>query len=177
MIIKWIINTIAAINANNRPGEIAAAAALGVTLAMIPSANLTWVVLLAVTFFLKIHFGMELIIIAILKPFAVLLDPLFDIAGYSLLTMDSLEPLFTKMYNMPVVPFTGFNNTVTAGSIIVMAVMFYPVFLLFSILIRLYREKVRDRLLSSPVIKKIAALPLISKIVIIFKKAMQLKNY
>jgi uncharacterized protein (TIGR03546 family) len=177
MIIKWIINSFAALNANNRPGEVAAAAALGITLAMIPAGNLAWAVLLAATFFLKINFGLEMILIAVLKPFAHFADPLFDAAGYSILTVPALEGFFTELYNMPIVPLTGFNNTAVTGSIIIMALLFIPLWIASKKLILLYRTKVRDKFLSSNIVRKIASLPLVSKIILLFTKANELRRF
>ncbi|MDX9802010.1 MAG: TIGR03546 family protein [Spirochaetia bacterium] len=177
MILKWIINSFAALNANNRPGEIASAIALGITLAMIPAGNLTWVLLLALTFFLKINFGVEMIVIALFKPMASLADPLFDAVGYKILTAGTLESFYTKLYNTPLVPYTGFNNTAVAGSIIVMGVLFVPLWIACRKLIALYRAKLRDRFLSSSIVKKIAALPIVSKAAMLFSKANKLRNF
>ena len=176
MIIKWIIKTIAALNSNNRPGEVAAALTLGTVLAMMPADNITWFAILAVTFFLKINFGAEMVLAAVLKPFAPLFDPVFDFVGYKILTIESLAPIYTKLSSMPVIPFTGFNNTVVIGSLIIMAVLAVPLFFLYKILLKLYRGKIRDRIMSSAIIRKIGKLPLVSKIVWIFKKAFELKR-
>ena len=177
MIIKWVINGFTALNANNRPGEVAAAAALGITLAMIPAGNLTWAALLAATFFLRINFGLEMILIAILKPFAHFADPLFDAAGYRLLTMPALEGLFTKLYNMPLVPLSGFNNTALTGSLIIMAILFIPLWIASKKLILIYRTKLRDKFLSSKLVRKIASLPIVSKIILLFTKANELRKF
>ena len=176
MIIKWIIKTVAALNSNNRPGEVAAALTLGTLLAMLPADNITWISIVAVTFFFKINFGAEMVMAAVLKPFAPFFDPVFDYAGYKILTAESLSPFFTNLNSMPVVPFTGFNNTVVTGSIIVMAVLSFPLFFLFKFLLKLYREKIRDRIMSSSIVRKIGKLPLVSKIVWIFRKAAEIKK-
>ncbi len=176
MLIKWLIKTIAALNANNRPGEVAAAVTLGVILAMIPSANLFWIAILAATFFIKINFGAEMLVIALFKPLAPLFDPVFDFAGDKILSADFLSGFFTSLYNMPVFPYTKFNNTVVTGSLATMIILSVPLFLLFRILIKLYREKIRDKILSSRIIRKISSLPLISKIIWIFKKGLELKR-
>ena len=176
MIIKWIIKTIAALNSNNRPGEVAAALTMGTLLAMLPADNITWLAILAATFFLKINFGAEMVMTAVLKPFAPLFDPFFDLAGYKILTAEPLIPFFTKLNSMPVFPFTGFNNTVVIGSLVIMILLSVPLFFLFKILLKLYREKVRDRIMSSSIIRRIGKLPLVSKIVWIFRKALELKK-
>ena len=174
---KWIIKSIAAINANNRPAEIAAAITLGITLGLIPAGNITWFVLLGLTFFLKIHFGTELIVIALVKPIAHFLDPvLFDIVGYKILTTASLEGIFTQLYNTPIVPYTAFNNTAVLGSIVVMIILFIPLWFAVSKLVKLYREKARDRFLASAIVKKIASLPVINQLISLVSKANELKG-
>ena len=177
MVIKWMINSIAAVNANNRPGEVAAAMTTGIILAFIPAGNLTWVFLLGLTFFLKINFGLQMIVIAVLKPLAFLADPVFDSAGYRILTLPQLEKFFTSLYNMPVVPLTGFNNTVLAGSVAIMALLALPLWIISKKFIALYREKIRDRFLSSKIVKKLSSLPLVSKGIALYSKAQQLKRF
>lgn len=177
MVIKWVINTIAAVNANNRPGEVAAALTTGIILAFIPAGNLTWFLLLGLTFFFKINFGIQIIVIAVLKPFAFLADPVFDAAGYRILTLPQLEGVFTSLYNMPVAPLTGFNNTVLTGSVAVMALLAFPLWIMSKKLIALYREKIRDRFLSSKIVKKLSSLPLVSKGIALYSKAQQLKRF
>ncbi|MCL2480246.1 MAG: TIGR03546 family protein [Spirochaetaceae bacterium] len=177
MIVKWIVKSIAAINANNRPGEVAAAIAIGITLGLIPAGNIIWVALLIAVFFIKIHFGMVLVFIAIIKPIAHFADPLFDFVGYQILTAISFEGIFTKWYNTPIVPYTAFNNTAVMGSLIVMFLLFIPLWFATSKLVKVYREKVRDKFLSSTVVKKFKSLPIISQIVNLAAKANELKNF
>lgn len=176
MVHKWIIKSITAINANNRPGEIAAAITIGLMLGLIPAGNITWFVLFGMTLFLKINFGMEMIVLAIVKPFAHLLDPFFDVIGYNILTTKSLEGIFTQWYNTPIVPYTGFNNTAVVGSIIAMIILFIPLWFLFRTLINQYRAGVRDRILASALVKKIKTLPVICQIVNLVSKANEFKN-
>ena len=177
MVPQWIFKSISAINANNRPAEIAAAITLGITLGLIPAGNITWFVLLGLTFFLKIHLGTELIVIALVKPIAHFADILFDFVGYKTLTAPALETLFTKWYNTPIVPHTAFNNTALMGSIIVMAILFIPLWFTISKLIKLYREKARDRFLSSAAVQKIKGLPVLSQIINLVIKANELKKF
>ncbi|MCL2294440.1 MAG: TIGR03546 family protein [Spirochaetes bacterium] len=176
MVPNWIIKSVAAINANNRPHEVAAAITIGITLGLIPAGNIIWFVLLSLTFFLKINFGMQMIVIAIIKPIAHFFDPVFDFVGYRILTTNALEGIFTQWYNMPIVPFTSFNNTAVVGSIIVMILLFIPLWFGVSKLIKLYREKIRDKIMSSAIVKKLVALPILSKIINFVSRINNIKN-
>ena len=47
----------------------------------------------------------------------------------SLLTAPSLRPLWTTCYNMPLVPYTNFNNTVVLESLVGWLVLVVPIYL------------------------------------------------
>jgi len=177
MLPQWIFKSIAALNANNRPQEVAAAITIGITLGVIPAGNITWFALLALTFFLKINFGVLLVVIALTKPIGYLLDFLFDPVGYWILTMPALEGIFTQWSNTPIVPYTAFNNTAVVGSIIVMFLLFIPLWIGISKLVKLYREKVRDKIMASNLVKQITTLPLISNIINMVTKVNELKKF
>lgn len=59
------------------------------------------------------------------------LDPLFHIVGGSVLELGFLAPLWKLLYQMPIVPFTLFNNSVVMGgaifSLLLIPVTFFAV--------------------------------------------------
>ena len=65
---------------------------------------------------------------ALFVPVGFLLDPVFHRIGASLLQAPSLRPLWTAMYNTPLVPYTNFNNTVVLGSFVGWLVLAVPIF-------------------------------------------------
>jgi uncharacterized protein (TIGR03546 family) len=74
------------------------------------------------------------------------LDPLFDAIGRALLGSDALRPLWTALTNVPLVPFTNFNNTVVLGSLAFWLVAFVPLLLLAKWAVAKYRSTVLERL-------------------------------
>lgn len=73
-------------------------------------------------------------------------DPLANALGYWLLVdAEALEPFWTKLYNMSVVPLTKFNNTLVLGSLIISLVLFYPVYRLAVYGMKQYRSHLKDR--------------------------------
>ena len=119
MFIKWVANILKALNSNQNPKEIAAGIAFGFMLALLPSNNLLWILILIFVFLLRVNQAIMFIFIAILKPFAFLLDPFFHSVGYAILSNKAFYDFFTKMYNVPFLFLTKFNNTVVMGSLIV----------------------------------------------------------
>jgi uncharacterized protein (TIGR03545 family)/uncharacterized protein (TIGR03546 family) len=102
---------------------------------------------------LNINFGIYLIATAFFSALAYLIDPLFDIVGYSILTAGALEPLFTSMYNSDFMILTNFNNTIVMGSVVVSLALAMPLYILANRLIALYRDTIATKLNANPYTK------------------------
>jgi uncharacterized protein (TIGR03546 family) len=107
---------------------------------------------------------------ALVKILSLLILPALDALGWSILHIDSLQPLFTTMYNMPFVPFTKFNNTLVMGGLAAGIVLWLPVFFLFKALIPLYRNHLAPKIRNSKLVKKLAGSPLLGFIDKMFAK-------
>ena len=86
-------------------------------------------------------------------PGAWLLDPLSHAIGSAILELEALRPLFTAMYNMPLLPLTRFYNSIVMGAGVLSILLAPLVFLGSRRLIVLYRERVVARFKSSPLWK------------------------
>ncbi|MDA3950541.1 MAG: TIGR03546 family protein [Spirochaeta sp.] len=164
MIITWIARLIAGLNANRRPGEIAAGISMGVLLALVPAGNLLWVVLFVATVFMKLNFGIELLVLALLKPVIPAADPLLHAIGLQILTAEGLQAILTTLYNVPLVPFTRFNNTVVAGGLAAGAALWIPLFFIGRLLVVVYRRTIHPRLAESRIVKAFQRIPIVSRI-------------
>jgi uncharacterized protein (TIGR03546 family) len=164
MFVKWIATLIVAVNANNRVGEIAAGVSCALLLALIPSGNLLWFALFFFTLLLKINLAGELLFLALFKLLAPLADGLLHRLGALVLTWPLLERGFTTAYNLPILPLSRFNNTVVMGGVVAGLLLWIPVFLLFRLLVILYRRSLRDKIAGSRLIKALGRVPLLATI-------------
>jgi len=135
------------INSEKGTNSIAVGFALGMVFGFVPSNP----VILAVLFFFfclfRIHGGAMFLSWALFGLLAYALDPLFDVIGYRILTeIPALTPAFTKLYNMPVVPWSLFNNSIVMGSLVVSVALFIPAIFIFRFLIQKYQATVLARL-------------------------------
>ena len=55
-------------------------------------------------------------------------DPLYDRIGVVLLTFDPLSGFWTSLYQVPLAPWTSFNNSVVLGSFVLGSAAFVPVY-------------------------------------------------
>ena len=108
-------------------------------------------------FFFRIQIGAALVSTFFFKFIAFILDPLFDVIGRKVLEMDSLQGILTSLYNMPIIPFTRFNNSIVMGSAVVTFALSPFVFILSQYLIVKYRQTIVARFKETKVWKAIEA--------------------
>jgi len=134
------------------PPQIAAGVAMGFLIGLLPKATLTAQLLLVLVMALRINFP-----VALLTMFATvlanpLLDRISDPLGYALLSAPALEPLWTRLYNMPVMPWAGFNKTVLLGGLIIGLVLFAPVYIAAKKAAVIYNDRFKARVMGSKLV-------------------------
>jgi uncharacterized protein (TIGR03546 family) len=162
--IRVIAQFFIALNSNVKKTQIAAGFSWGVLLGLLPSGNVVWFALFLLSLFFKHNQGSKLVVLAILKIVMPLLYPYTDELGWVFLHIEALRPVFTRLYNMPFVPWTRFNNTLIAGGLAAGVVLWIPVFVLITLLIPLYRNSFVPRITNSKVYKAFKKFPLVAKI-------------
>ena len=158
--IKGLAKLLLALNGNVKKSQIAEGLAWGLLLGLVPAGSIFWIVLLVVSFFFNHHHGSKFLVMAVIKLLSPVIAPPIDLLGWEILHFESLQPLFTTMYNMPFVPFTKFNNTLVAGGIVAGAVLGLVLFFPFMLLIDLYRKTIGQKIRNSKVVKAILKFPL-----------------
>lgn len=164
MFLKWIAGIVRALNSNQNPAEIGAGAAYALLLALVPAGNALWFILFALMFFLKLHQGTALLLLAFLKLIVPLADGLLHPLGYFLLSIEGLQGFYTWLYNLPLVPLTRFNNTVVMGGLVTGLILWVPVYIGFTALVKSYRNKILQALKNSRFVKWFSNLPMVKGI-------------
>ena len=162
--ISFIAKLIVALNSNSRPSELASGIAFGFWLALIPGGNLLWVAIFIVAFLLKHNISAFLLSLGIFKLFISIFDPFLNRIGGTILEYPSLQDFFTNLYNTPYLSYSNFNNTIVAGGFILGIILWIPIFLLFIVVIKVYRKKIAPKIAESKFVKILRKVPVISKI-------------
>ena len=160
-----ILDFISELNDNARRDQLAAGFAWGLLLGLVPSGNIIWFALFFVSLFLRHNQVAKLLMLALIKVFSGLLAQLMDTVGWQVLHIEALQPFYTTLYNMPLVPLTKFNNTLVAGGLVTGVVLWLPVFFLFFFLIPVYREKIAPVIRGSKLVTAIRKIPVVKWIV------------
>ena len=121
---------ISGLTCETSPLQIAGGFAMGIWLGLVPKANLTAQLILLAIMAFRINAAVALLAAVLVS----LINPLTDLIagplGYMVLTAPVLKSLWTCLYNIPIVPWTGFNNTLVTGNLVLGALLFMPSFLL-----------------------------------------------
>ncbi len=162
--ISFIAKLIVALNSNSRPSELASGIAFGFLLALIPGSNLLWIGIFVITFFLKHNIAAMLLSMGLFKLFISVFDPFLDQIGWFVLNIPQLNNFFTALNNIPLIPYSNFNNSMVMGGFIVGIILWLPVFFLCIFLVKIYRVKIAYRIAESKFVKAIKRVPIISKL-------------
>jgi len=157
LILKQIFSLLKMINSETGTNQIAAGIAFGFILGMAPGFSLQTLMVILLALFFRVQFGAVFVAAFFFKFIAWPFDPLFDHIGRSVLEADSLQVILTSAYNLPILPFTKFYNSVVMGSGVLSILLFPVIFFLTRIMIAKYREKVIARIQGTKIFKAMQA--------------------
>jgi uncharacterized protein (TIGR03546 family) len=157
LILKQIFAFIKLLNSDTGTISLAAGMTCGFILGMTPSLSLHSLIVFLILFFFRIQIGAALLTAFFFKFIAFILDPAFHAIGTKVLEIESLQGLYTSLYNMPIIPFTRFNNSIVMGSAVITFALSPLVFILSRLFIIKYRVIVVARFKETKIWKAIEA--------------------
>jgi uncharacterized protein (TIGR03546 family) len=157
LILKQLFAFIKLLNSDTGNISLAAGMTCGFILGMTPTLSLHSLLIFLVLFFFRIQIGAALLAAFFFKFVAFLLDPVFHSVGSQVLQMESLQGIFTTLYNMPLIPFTRFNNSIVMGSAVVTFALSPFVFIASQFFIVKYRQVVVARFKETKIWKAVQA--------------------
>ena len=122
-----------------------------------PAFSLQTVLVFILLFLFRIQIGAAFLSAFFFKFGAYLLDPLFDVIGKWALQLDGAKDVYTTLFNMPIVPYTRFNNSIVMGSAILSVLLVPFVFVISQIMIVKYRKTVVERFRDTKLWKAVQA--------------------
>jgi uncharacterized protein (TIGR03546 family) len=128
LLLKPLRFLVSGLTEESTPRQMALGFALGALIGLVPKGNLTAVALMGLLCAVRVNLGAGLFGLFLFSWVAILTDPLADSVGLWLLSQESLRSVWTMLYDTPVVPWTGFSNTLVLGSLILGVALFYPLY-------------------------------------------------
>jgi uncharacterized protein (TIGR03546 family) len=119
--------------------EVCLGFVLGMFLGLIPL-SINSVIFVLLLFILKVDKVSGVLATFLFGALGFLIDPLAHLIGYYVLVkVTFLKSIWTAFYNMPLIPFTSFNNTVVMGNTVIGLIIVIPVYIIVKRLIPVYR--------------------------------------
>lgn len=146
LLTKQIINLIRLLHSDTGQNQVASGLAFGVFLGFAPFLSIQTFLVLLITFIFRVQLGAVFISAFFFKFIAYLMDPVADPLGRTLLENPSLRPLWTFMYNVPLLPMTRFNNSIIMGSLVISLILCPVLFVVFRKLVIQYQSTLVRRL-------------------------------
>jgi uncharacterized protein (TIGR03546 family) len=157
LILKQLFAFIKLLNSDTGNISLAMGMTCGFILGMTPVLSLHSLIIFLVLFLFRIQIGAAFLAAFFFKFVAYLLDPLFHHVGIKVLETESFQGILTALYNMPLVPYTRFNNSIVMGSAVVTLLLSPIIFLLSQYFIIKYREIFVARLKDTKIWKAVEA--------------------
>lgn len=157
LLLKQIFSFFQLLNSETGTNQLASGLACGLILGFSPFLSIQTLLILFLIFFFRIQMGAAFLAAFFFKFIAFLFDPAADALGRAVLETESLRPLFTQMYNMPLVPMTRFNNSIVMGSMVIGFILVIPAFFAFRVMIEKYRATFVARFKGTKIWKSFAA--------------------
>jgi len=156
-LLKLLQSLFQTLHSEGTPGQVAAGIVLGAGIGLTPLLSAHNLVLFAAIVLLNVSFGGGMLGLALFTPVGFVLDPVFDRIGVALLDAPGLRTLWTDWYNLPLVPYTNFNNSVTLGSFVVWLASTVPLYFLAKWAIARYRASYGQKVMNSKFMKGLKA--------------------
>lgn len=145
LLLKQIFNFIRLLHSENGTYQIVWGLTLGAFLGFSPFFSLQTFLILGILLIFKIQFGAAFLSSFFFKFIAYLFDPAADLLGRWVLELPSLRSVWSTLYNMPIIPYTRFNNSIVMGSFVFVLLISPILFLGFKTIIIRYRTHIVHR--------------------------------
>jgi len=140
-VLKIIKKIFAILGSTDSPRQVAWGFVLGMILGLTPFWNVHNLLIVLLILLFHVNLGSAIFGWFIFSAFAYLLDPLFHSLGYYLLVqVDSLQSIWTFIYNNSVLAWFRFNNTVVLGSLLTGLILLAPTWFLMRWFVQYYRK-------------------------------------
>ncbi|MFN3455099.1 MAG: TIGR03546 family protein [Pseudobdellovibrio sp.] len=166
LLLKQLVNFIQLLHSENGTKQVALGLTLGVFLGFSPFFSLQTFLVLLILLIFRIQIGSAFISAFAFKFIAFLIDPVADSLGQWALENESFRPLWTQLYNMPIIPYTLFNNSIVMGSFLFALILSPILYFTFIVLIEKYRTRIVAKFESSKMWKGVKA----TKLYFLYKK-------
>jgi len=132
------------LNSNQNPNQLSLAVCFGLAIGLMPGFSMFLIILLMMVCVIKANLSLFVFIWGLFEAVAYIADPLLHQLGYTLLTAESLQSIWTVLAQSSFWTLTAFNNSLVMGSSVAIITLWLPVYFLVRVLIVTYRQQIQE---------------------------------
>lgn len=117
-----------ALAADDSPRQLALGLVIGMLMGLIPKGNLTTCALATLLLSTRVNVGVGLATAAVFSWIGLAIDPFAHKLGWIVLSCRPLQGFFAWFADLPLVAWSGLNNTVVVGQLLIGAYLAYPAY-------------------------------------------------
>ena len=156
-LIGQIISLVRLLHSENGANQIASGLTIGFLIGLSPLVSLQGAILVLLLLILRVQIGAAIALAGLTKFLAILITPVLSSIGEIVLSSSLLRPIFTQLYNLPIVPYTKFNHSVVMGGLVASILLSPLLYFFFTKVIRRYQHKVVSKIKETKLFKAIRA--------------------
>ena len=145
-IIGTLNKVIKILHSDASPAQVAGGACLGMVLGITPLCSVHNLLVLFLVLIFRVNPGAVTVSWVVFSLLSFPLDPLSHIVGLKLLKAQTLFDFWTQLYNVPLMTWTRFNNSVTLGSLTISILFFVPLFIFARWFVAAYRGSLKEKI-------------------------------
>mgnify|MGYP003990576923 FL=1 len=153
--IRQVLKIFKALNSDEKPWQLSLGLAFGGIIGLMPLWTPHNIFLLFLAFIINLNFALLLVGFFFFSGIAYILDPLFHEIGLAVLTAEGMQDFWTGLFSNPIFLFDRLNNTLVMGSLLFSLTASVPLFFLFNLLVRKYRQHLQGLFDKIPLLKSL----------------------
>ena len=155
--LTMIARLLKVLNSETEPGQISLALCFAMIAGLTPLFSLHNLFILLIVLIIRVNISSFILGLIFFSGIAYLLDPFFHLIGFEVLTVKSLETLWTSLYNITFFRLEKLNNSVVMGSLLFSFILFIPTFIFLKLAIIKYRSSLLEWVQKSRIIQALKA--------------------
>jgi len=163
--LSQIIKLLRVLSSETSPLQISAGFSLAMITGLTPLISLHNLFVIFILLIFKVNIAAFLLGLLFFSGMSFFLDSTFHQLGLAVLNSQYLNELWTHLYNISIWRISGFNNTITMGSLLISLAAFMPVLILSNYLIKRYRSHLLIYLNNSWLFRLIKSSKIVTRLI------------
>jgi len=156
--LRQIIKVFKALNSNAKPWQLSLGVSFGAIIGLTPLTSLHNLALIFLALIINMNIGILILSAVVFSGIAYILDPVFHSAGMAILKSGSLAAVWENVFSCPIALVANLNNSIVMGSLVISILLAVPLFFMFNLFIKKYREVFLIYMEKFPIFKSLKIL-------------------